>query len=189
MGNCASCLGSRRRDDYDEDDEAQHLFDDPNNLQYGSFEQQQMMGPEDPQEVQREIEALQRVVARTSEYAPQPPPAMEQAADRCMNSNMVDIYDIVPSTQRTASPSAAPDSPEMPYAYPAAVPDTNLVRYHNLLSKLSSHDDLAAVARVDWGTPDDDTIEMQQNAVVPIKLEGAAEPLVGNFADAAAAMR
>lgn len=28
-----------------------------------------MMGQEDPQEVQREIEALQRVVARTSEYA------------------------------------------------------------------------------------------------------------------------
>jgi hypothetical protein len=27
-----------------------------------------MMGQEDPQEVQREIEALQRVVARTSEY-------------------------------------------------------------------------------------------------------------------------
>ncbi|CAP67006.1 uncharacterized protein PODANS_4_5160 [Podospora anserina S mat+] len=170
MGNCASCLGSRRRDDYDEDDEAQHLFDDPNNLQYGSFEQQQMMGPEDPQEVQREIEALQRVVARTSD-------------------NMVDIYDIAPSNHRTASPSAAPDSPEMPYAYPAAAPDANLVRYHNLLSKLSSHDDLAAVARVDWGTPDDDTIEMQQNTAIPIKLEGATEPLVGNFADAAAAMR
>lgn len=32
-----------------------------------------MMGQEDPQEVQREIEALQRVVARTSEYATLPP--------------------------------------------------------------------------------------------------------------------
>ncbi|KAK0744405.1 hypothetical protein B0T21DRAFT_88085 [Apiosordaria backusii] len=170
MGNCTSCLGSRRRDDYDEDDEAQHLFDDANNLQYGSFEQQQIMGPEDPQEVQREIEALQRVVARTSD-------------------NMVDIYDIVPDNNRATSPSEAPDSPEMPYAYPAAAPDTNLVRYHNLLSKLSSHDDLAAVARVDWGTPDDEPIEMQQNALVPIKLEGGAEPLVGNFADAVAAMR
>jgi hypothetical protein len=51
-----------------QDDEAQHLFDDPNNLHYGSFDQQHMMGQEDPQEVQREIEALQRVVARTSEY-------------------------------------------------------------------------------------------------------------------------
>jgi len=51
-----------------QEDEAQHLFDDPNNLHYGSFDQQHMMGQEDPQEVQREIEALQRVVARTSEY-------------------------------------------------------------------------------------------------------------------------
>lgn len=66
----------------EQDDEAQHLFDDPNNLQYGSFEQQQMMGPEDPQEVQREIEALQRVVARTSEYAPLAP-TTHPPADRC----------------------------------------------------------------------------------------------------------
>lgn len=52
-----------------QDDEAQHLFDDPNSMHYGSFDQQHMMSQEDPQEVQREIEALQRVVARTSEYA------------------------------------------------------------------------------------------------------------------------
>ena len=52
-----------------QEDEAQNLFD-PNNLHYGSFDQQHMMGQEDPQEVQREIEALQRVVARTSEYVP-----------------------------------------------------------------------------------------------------------------------
>lgn len=46
-------------------------------MHYGSFDQQHMMGQEDPQEVQREIEALQRVVARTSEcvypsYFPDP---------------------------------------------------------------------------------------------------------------------
>lgn len=99
MGNCSSCVG-RRRDSFDEvsiprsrrrrnnrairdrewtltlslnqDDEAQHLFDDPNNMHYGSFDQQHMAGQEDPQEVQREIEALQRVVARTSEYISRP---------------------------------------------------------------------------------------------------------------------
>ena len=52
-----------------QDDEAQNLFGDPNNMHYGSFDQQHMTGHEDPQEAQREIEALQRVVARTSEYA------------------------------------------------------------------------------------------------------------------------
>ncbi|KAK4135103.1 hypothetical protein BT67DRAFT_378966 [Trichocladium antarcticum] len=161
MGNCSSCLGNRRRDDYDEvcDDEAQHLFDDPNNLHYGSFNQQHMMGQEDPQEVQREIEALQRVVARTSD-------------------NMVDIYDIVPHDQAVQPVTT-------PYAFPGQ--DPTVARYHTLLSKLSSYDDLASVARVDWGTPDDEIVEMQQGAA-PIKKDGG-DVLVGNFADAAAAMR
>jgi hypothetical protein len=87
---------------------------------------------------------------------------------------MVDIYEIVPQ-----------DKPAHPIAY--AAHDTHMNQYHTLLSKLSSHDDLAAVARVDWGTPEDDPIEMQHGAL-PIKVE-AGEPLVGNFADAAAAMR
>ena len=37
-------------------------------MHYGSFDHPHMMGQEDPHEAQREIEALQRVVARTSEY-------------------------------------------------------------------------------------------------------------------------
>ena len=103
MGNCSSCIGDRGRDVYDEvslflliwrlaadgklatraaadqptpsqDDEAQHLFGDPNN-QYGTFDQQHMTSQEDPQEVQREIEALQRVVARTSECVLLPTPS------------------------------------------------------------------------------------------------------------------
>ena len=66
-----------------EEDEARHLFDDPNNLHYNSFDQQHMMGQEDPQEVQREIEALQRVVARTSEYVtPSPLPFSPESRPR-----------------------------------------------------------------------------------------------------------
>jgi len=163
MGNCSSCLGSRRRDDYDEEDEAQHLFDDPNGMHYGSFEdQQQMMSQEDPQEVQREIEALNRVVARTAD-------------------NMVDIYDIVPQNNAGAHQSTSPGQ----YTY--AAQDPTITRYHTLLSKLASHEDLASVARVDWGTPEDDTIEME-HSTVPIKFDDS-NPLVGNFTDAAAAMR
>ncbi|KAK0710103.1 late endosomal/lysosomal adaptor and MAPK and MTOR activator-domain-containing protein [Lasiosphaeria miniovina] len=158
MGNCSSCLG-RRRDDFDEDDEARNLFDDPNSIHYGSFDQQQVMGHEDPQEVQREIEALQRVVARTSD-------------------NMVDIYDIMPQ-DKVVQPAPAP------YSY--AGQEARMARYQTLLSKLSSHDGLSSVARVDWGLPEDDNIEMQQSPL-PIKLD-ECEALVGNFADAAAAMR
>jgi hypothetical protein len=95
-----------------------------------------------------------------------------------MHSNMVDIYDIVPHDK--AMQPAPP-----PYAY--AGQDPTVARYQTLLSKLSSYDDLAAVARVDWGSPDDDIMEMQQGAV-PIKDDGG-DALVGNFADAADAMR
>jgi hypothetical protein len=91
---------------------------------------------------------------------------------------MVDIYEIVPQDK------AAEHAPG-PYLY--AGQDATTVRYQTLLSKLSSQDDLAAVARVDWGSPDDDTIEMQQGTV-PIKVDGS-DSLIGNFADAAAAMR
>ncbi|KAK3380878.1 hypothetical protein B0H63DRAFT_523617 [Podospora didyma] len=194
MGNCSSCLGNRRADEFDEDDEAQRLFDDSANLQYGSFDQQQMMGQEDPLEVQREIEALQRVVNRTSEYI-RPPllflfcpplPGAHAHAHVCttrghgLGTNMVDIYDIVPQENKVVQPAPAP------YAY--AGQDARMARYQTLLSKLSSHGDLTtAVARVDWGIPEDDTIEMQQSPL-PIKLEGG-EALVGNFADAADAMR
>jgi len=93
---------------------------------------------------------------------------------------MVDIYEIAPQ-DKAAQPTAGP------FVY--AGQDTNTVRYQTLLSKLASYDDLAAVARVDWGSADDDedTIEIQQE-IVPIQIKGA-DNLVGNFTDAAAAMR
>ncbi|RBQ96535.1 hypothetical protein VDGD_20223 [Verticillium dahliae] len=50
-----------------QDEESRLLFDDPNGIHYGSFGDQSMSGQEDPVEVQRENEALQRVVAKTSE--------------------------------------------------------------------------------------------------------------------------
>jgi hypothetical protein len=50
-----------------QDEEAQLIFGDANAMQYGSFGGQHHMRDEDPAETQRSIEALQRVVARTSE--------------------------------------------------------------------------------------------------------------------------
>lgn len=90
---------------------------------------------------------------------------------------MVDIYDMVPHDKPMQ------DAP-VPYGFAGQ-------RYNALLSKLSTHDDMAAVARVDWGTPEDDSMEMLRKAslpTIPIKAEGG-EALVGNFTDAAAAMR
>jgi len=158
MGNCTSCLGNRRRDVYDEDDESRLLFDDPNAMHYGSFGEQHMNGQDDPLEVQREIEALQRVVARTSD-------------------NMVDIFEIDPQDSVTRAGPA-------PYALVGQ--EARVVRYQNLLSKLAANDELVSDVRVDWAPQDEDTIEMQ-HSIPPVKAE-AGEPLLGNFADAARAV-
>jgi hypothetical protein len=52
-----------------QDDESRLLLDDPNSYQYGSFSEQNMNTHADALETQREIEALQKVVAKTSKYA------------------------------------------------------------------------------------------------------------------------
>jgi len=70
MGICASCLGlDRDREGSEEDEQSRLLFDDPHSNQYGSFgEQNTGLIHADPQEVQRETEALQKVVMQTSNH-------------------------------------------------------------------------------------------------------------------------
>lgn len=85
MGICASCLGGGQPQDPVEQDEVESgplLFSVPNGMHYGSFAEPQMAPHTDPARVQRETEALQRVVARTSD-------------------TMVDVYD-------TTTPAAYP---------------------------------------------------------------------------------
>lgn len=128
MGALFSCCGGRRKKQtIDEDEEARLLFDDPNGMHYGSFGEQQMSGPEDPLEVQREIEALQRVVARTSD-------------------NMVDVFDIGPQEPPTQQTSAA-------YTLPAQ--DARTARYQTLLSKLAANNQVASHQLVDWAVEDE----------------------------------
>lgn len=53
-----------------QDENSRLLFDDPHANHYGSFGDQGAGTMQaDPQEVQRETEALQKVVAQTSKYA------------------------------------------------------------------------------------------------------------------------
>ncbi|OLN87103.1 hypothetical protein CCHL11_06556 [Colletotrichum chlorophyti] len=158
MGICASCLGRGTKDVYDEDEESRLLYDDPNNVHYGSFGEQSVNGQEDPMEVQRETEALQRVVAKTSD-------------------NMVDIFEIAPQDH---AHRPAPTT----FAY--AGQEARIVRYQHLLSKLASKDETPAGVQVDWLPQEDDTIEMQRG--VPAVKAESDKPLVGTFADAAAAM-
>ncbi|TQN73300.1 hypothetical protein CSHISOI_02121 [Colletotrichum shisoi] len=158
MGVCASCLGRGNKDVYEEDEESRLLYDDPNNVHYGSFGEQSVIGQEDPMEVQRETEALQRVVAKTSD-------------------NMVDIFEIAPQDH---AHRPAPTT----FAY--AGQEARIVRYQHLLSKLASKDKAPTGVQVDWLPQEDDTIEMQRG--VPSVQAESDKPLVGTFADAAAAM-
>ncbi|KUI56195.1 hypothetical protein VP1G_03555 [Cytospora mali] len=163
MGICASCLGHRRRDSVAEDEESRLLFDDPDSIHYGSFGEQQMTGQNDPLEAQREIEALQRVVARTSD-------------------NMVDIFEIAPTkdAQRNAPPN--------PYGHVGQ--EARQMRYQSLLSKLSSDDlDASATgARVDWLPEDEEEDAAELQKAVPHIKTDSSDALVGNFREAAAAM-
>jgi len=163
MGACQSCLGRRDKDVYDEDEENRLLYDDGNGAQYGSFGDPNISGDQDTLEAQHENEALQRVVAKTS-------------------SNMVDIFEIAPNESATRAAST-------PFAY--AGQEARLARYQHLVSKLDTGNDSAASGvKVDW-MADDDTIEMQGNRPAsPNALEeDDGPPLVGTFADAAAAMK
>ncbi|KAI2621337.1 late endosomal/lysosomal adaptor and MAPK and MTOR activator-domain-containing protein [Xylaria nigripes] len=159
MGICASCLGRRRSDFIDEDDVSRLLFDDPNNIQYGSFAEHNLNAQADPLESQREVEALQRVVARTS-------------------NNLVDVFDIAPQeSQRT--------HPVLFFGH-----DARLARYESILSKLSSDDAPTTVdgnhRTVEWLLSEQDNADLPgQNMTIK---EGSAGPLVGTFADVAAAV-
>lgn len=164
MGVCQSCLGRGDKDDYEESEENRLLYDDGNGMQYGSFNDPAMSG-DDTLEAQREHEALQRVVAKTS-------------------NNMVDVFEIGPQDFSGRGGTSTP------FAY--AGQGARVARYQHLVSKLSTQDDPSTHGvKVDWLTDDDDNLEMQSNTAGSIKTfdDEVAGPLVGTFADAAAAMK
>ncbi|KAF4507352.1 hypothetical protein G6O67_005996 [Ophiocordyceps sinensis] len=168
MGACASCLGRRGKDTYDESEESRLLYEDGNGMQYGSFGDP-AMGGDDSLEAQREAEALQRVVAKTS-------------------NNMVDVFEIAPHDTLTR----AGGNPT-PFAY--AGQGARVARYQHLVSRLSAdRDGEATGVRVDWLTDDDDALDSQSNSNRPASIKTLPDDdggvtLVGTFADAAAAMQ
>nr|WNZ75434.1 hypothetical protein [Trichoderma harzianum] len=168
MGLCQSCLGRRQKDVYDEFPPAQSeenrlLYDDGNGMQYGSFGDAALNGEGDTAEAQRENEALQRVVAKTS-------------------NNMVDIFEIAPQDPigRTSTTTL--------FAY--AGQGARVARYHHLVSKLSTQEDSPpAGIKVDW-LADEDAGELHGERPASLRtLDDDDAALVGTFADAAAAMK
>ncbi|PHH78386.1 hypothetical protein CDD80_6943 [Ophiocordyceps camponoti-rufipedis] len=157
MGACASCLGRRGKDGYDETEESRLLYEDGSGMQYGSFGDG-AMGGDDTLEAQREAEALQRVVAKTS-------------------SNMVDVFESAPLTRSGTS---------LPFSYGGGQ-GARAARYQHLVSKLSADEECdPAGVRVDWMVDDDGGGADVTGNGTAIKTDGGG-PLVGTFADAAAA--
>ncbi|KAK8116476.1 uncharacterized protein PG998_004757 [Apiospora kogelbergensis] len=158
MGVCASCLGSRRQETtLDEDDVSRLLIDDPNNFQYGSFSDQNMNAQTDPLESQRENEAVQKVVAKTS-------------------NNLVDIFEIAPQETQQA-PHAMLSGQDLQLSRYQTI----LAK----LSTDDEFASVGAMqGQLDW-TSDDDLPELQGQA--PSIKDGVGKPLVGTFSDAAAA--
>ena len=96
---------------------------------------------------------------------------------------MVDIFEVAPpgDGRRRSAPA--------PFAY--AGQEARIMRYQNLVSKLAASNgadevDTADGVQVDWLAEEQDTIELQRNGAMTKPDDD--EPLVGTFADAAAAM-
>ncbi|KAK7228121.1 hypothetical protein V2G26_000291 [Clonostachys chloroleuca] len=154
MGACQSCLGRRDRDGLREDEETALIYEEEHGVNYGSF------GEHDSNEVQRENEAIQSVVAKTS-------------------NNMVDVFEITPHLGASNGPSAH-------FAYTGQ--GARLARYQRLVSKLNTQEATPpAEVKVDW-LLDDDAADPDRNRPESLTtVEGDEGALVGTFADAAAA--
>lgn len=158
------------------------MYDDGHGMQYGSFNDQSM-GGDYTVEAQREHEALQRVIAKTSKFVHLSQERSYFIANTWI-SNMVDVFEIGP---HDASGLVGTSTP---FAY--AGQGARVARYQHLVSKLSTEDDDTAHGiKVDWLTDDDDSLELQSNRSASIKTldDENSGPLVGTFADAAAAMK
>ncbi|TVY65717.1 hypothetical protein LSUE1_G009119 [Lachnellula suecica] len=165
MGICSSCLRrDRDRDLSDEDESSRLLFEDPHGHHYGSFgDQHAGVIQADPQEVQRENEALQKVVVQTSNH-------------------LVDIFAMVPQTGVPAPSTVFPaqDAKLLRYQDVLAKMST-----HDPSSKTKhASADNTPVVSDGWLSEEDDMEEMKRHT--PVKSEGIG-PLLGGFADAESA--
>ncbi|ESZ91964.1 hypothetical protein SBOR_7654 [Sclerotinia borealis F-4128] len=167
MGNCSSCLGLERNRDLSDEDESQRLlFDDAPH--YGSFGDQDPNTIQADQEVQRETEALQKVVAQTSNH-------------------LVDIFAMVPQNIPRAPVTMFTGQNARLLRYQDVVAKMpTLVESSN-----TKQTPVGATHPMSdgWTSDDEDVEEMQKEMqkYKPVKSEDVG-PLLGGFADAESAM-
>jgi len=162
MGICASCLGMRQGSDLSEEDEnSRLLFDDAHANHYGSFgDQNTGIVQADPQEVQRENEALQKVVAQTSNH-------------------LVDIFAMVPQSVAPVSTAAFPaqDARSLRYQHVLRNMSIKERQYGTNQAPIESIPN----ASDGWISEEEDVEESKGSRAVESSSVG---PLLGGFADA-----
>jgi hypothetical protein len=168
MGVCSSCLGRERdRDLSDEDEQSRLLFDDPHAIHYGSFADQNAASNQaDPQEVQREEAALQKVVMQTSNH-------------------LVDIFAMVPQAIPPSSTTAYPTHDARLLQYQDVLTKMSV----SDPSSKANQFPINGTPNVSdgWISDEDDLEEASSYKPVTVKSEGIG-PLLGGFADAESAM-
>lgn len=161
MGACSSCLGHNQdRDLSDDDENSRLLFDDTNTNHYGSFgDQNTSITQADPQELQRENEALQKVVAQTSNH-------------------LVDIFAMVPQTTSPFPTTVFPaqDARLLKYQDVLAKMSTKGASNHAIQSSIDPTPHMSD----GWISDEDDVEEAKVQR--SIKSENVG-PLLGGFAD------
>jgi len=163
MGVCSSCL-SRRRKPSTDDADSRLLFDDPHSVNYGSFgDQHPSTLHADPQDVQRESEALQRIVAQTS-------------------SHLVDIFAMVPqNVQRSPSTFSGKDTRLSQYQTVLA----NLPSSNQTVPSSDTSTDNTLQDAMEWPSDDEDVEVMNGFKVNKPEKSG---PLLGGFTDIGASI-
>jgi len=166
MGACSSCLGrDQSRDLSDEDEQSRLLFDDPHGNHYGSFgEQNAGIIQADPQEVQRETEALQKVVTLTSNH-------------------LVDIFAMVPQTIQPPTATVFPAQDPRLLHYQDVLAKMSTIEASTKPNQFPA--ELTPEASDGWLSEDEQVEEMK--TYTPVKSEGVG-PLLGGFSDADSAM-
>ncbi|QSZ36223.1 hypothetical protein DSL72_007349 [Monilinia vaccinii-corymbosi] len=165
MGNCCSCFGRDRDGDFSDEDERQRLLFDDAHPHYDSFADRNPNATHaDPQEAQRETEALQKVVAQTSNH-------------------LVDIFSMAPPNVPRAAVKifTGPDGRLLRYEDVLAEMPTQHGSSNTKQTPVEGTHPFAD----GWISDDEDVEEMKKYKMVKSEDMG---PLLGGFADAEPAM-
>ncbi|KAB8293750.1 hypothetical protein EYC80_009235 [Monilinia laxa] len=165
MGNCSSCFGRDRDQDLSDEDENQRLLFDDAHPHYDSFaERNSNTTHADPQEVQRETEALQKVVAQTSNH-------------------LVDIFAMIPQNVPRAPVTmfTGQDARLLRYQDVLAKMPTQDESNNTKQPPVEGTHPISD----GWMSDDEDVEETKKYR--PVKSEDVG-PLLGGFADAESAM-